>query len=725
MSRTTHTNIIPTSDCHDCGGRCVLNMHIEAGRIKRIETDSSRLPQYRACAKGRAYRQMVYAPERLKYPMKRAGKRGSGQFTRISWDEALDTLAGEIKRVRERYGPASVLFLQGSGSLGAINGGGEPVRHVLVKSGGCTTRWGSPSAEGSRFASRATYGTLATAHSRDDILNSRLILMWGWNPAVSLHGVNTKVYLARAKEAGARIISIDPRYNDTAALLADKWLPIRPSTDAAALIAMAHTIITRGLADQHFIHLHTSGYEAWRAYILGEEDSLPKTPEWAETITGLKSRDIIETAVEYATLKPAALMTGYAPGRTAYGEQFHRAAAALAAITGNLGIPGGNPAGHGLLQGARLPAPTNPVEPSATAVDDSFDLTFRSRYRVHGADLWRAITEGKKGGHPADFKLVYVASSNPLNQMLNANNGIKSLEKPEFIVVQDTYLSTTARFADLILPASGHVEHVDTYRPSYPERYFIFINKAVAPPGECLSDTDIARALAKRLGTDYQGGKTDEALLEEYLSLSGLTKDAIEKNGARRIGILKQEPDQPMIAFAGIIRHPEKERFPTPSGRIELYSSAIAGLKNPEIPPVPKYLEPAEGPANVSGPYPIRLISTHFWRRANSCFDRAPWLKEIEPQAIMISTADAEKRGIRNGDLVRAFNSRGQMLIRARVTERIMPGVADISEGAWLELDENGVDRGGCPNVLTLDRPSPAGAYPYNTCLIEIEKARE
>lgn len=722
LNKITPTTIIPTSDCHDCGGRCVLNAHVAAGQIKRIETDSGQQPQYRACAKGRAYRQMVYAPERLRFPLKRAGRRGSGQFKSIPLDEALDTVAAELERVRHKYGPASVLLLQGSGNLGILNGIGEPIRHVLMKSGGCTTRWGSPSAEGSRFASLASFGTLATAHSRDDLLNSRLIIMWGWNPAVSLHGVNTKIYLARAKECGIKIIAVDPRYSDSAALFADKWLPIRPGTDTAALAAMAYVTIERGLSDTAFIRRCVHGFEAYQAYLFGEDDGIHKTPEWAEEITGVAAGSIRELAADYAVTKPAALMTGYAPGRTMNGEQFHRAATALAAITGNIGIPGGNPAGHGLIPGIRLPAPANPLEP-ATAVDDSLDPAFKSQYRIHGAELWKALTAGRSGGYPADFHFVYVVGANPLNQYPNSNAGMKALERPEFIVVQDQFLSTTARWADIVLPVSSHVEHDDIYKPSYPEYYFSYINKAIEPPDECLSDADIARELARRLGTDFYEGKPDDTILDNYCDLPRIAADIDGPDKLKRDGIIKLKPAKPVVAFAEETRDPEHHPFPTPSGKIEIYSRLIAGLDIPTIPPVPKYIEPDDGQrGGTERAHPLQLISAHSWRRANSCFDKVPWLMELEPQAVSINSRDATTRGITDGDMVRVFNSRGEMRIRTRITERIMPGVVNIPEGAWLELDGHGVDNGGCPNILTTDRPSTSGAYPYYTCSVEIQK---
>ena len=181
------TETIITSCSHDCGGRCVLKVHIEAGKIVRIETDDGEEPQLRACLRGRAYRQRVYAPDRLKYPMKRTGLRGEARFKRVSWDEALDTVARELIRVKNTYGNASILLLQSSGSQAALHGGGA-VERLLARFGGYTRTWSSGSFEGPLFASMATYGTMTTGSAREDLLNSRMIVMWGWNPAVTIFG---------------------------------------------------------------------------------------------------------------------------------------------------------------------------------------------------------------------------------------------------------------------------------------------------------------------------------------------------------------------------------------------------------------------------------------------------------------------------------------------------------------------------------------------------------
>src|SRR4030042_711894 len=325
----------------NCGGACLLKVHVKDGVITRLETDDGDEPQVRGCLRCRAYRQRVYAPDRLLYPLKRVGQRGEGRFERISWDEALDTVAGELKRIRDTYGAASIILAQMTGDVCSLNNFGAMDR-LLCMAGGYTSPWGVTSFQAGVYASLVTYGTWFASNNRDDLLNSRLIIMWGWDPANTITGTNTCWYLARAREAGARIVSVDPRHTDSAAVLADHWIPIRPGTDTAMLIAMAHVMIKEKLYDEAFIATYTVGFDRFKDYVMGSVDGVPKTPAWAEAITGVSSGTIEQLAREYAATRPAALMTGIAPGRTAYGEQYHRAAITLAAMTGNAGIHGGD-----------------------------------------------------------------------------------------------------------------------------------------------------------------------------------------------------------------------------------------------------------------------------------------------------------------------------------------------------------------------------------------------
>ncbi|MFW9901253.1 MAG: molybdopterin-dependent oxidoreductase, partial [Candidatus Thorarchaeota archaeon] len=336
--------IINTGCCHDCGGRCVLRAHVKNGKIIRLETDNGEEPQLRACLRGRAYRQRVYSDERLRYPLRRVGERGEGVFERISWDEALDEVASKIKEVKKKFGNSAILLVPGGGNQGMLHG---IVSHALMlhQFGGYTRMWGAPSYEGALFASMATYGTMMTGNAREDLLNSKFIILWGWNPANTIWDPGTSLWLATAREKGIKIVVIDPIFTDSAAVLADDWIPIRPGTDTAMLIAMAYVIITENLHDRVFIEKYTVGFDKYKDYVLGISDGEPKTPQWAEKITKIPSETIANLAREYATIKPAALVAGWGPARTMFGEQYSRAANVLCAITGNIGINGGYASG--------------------------------------------------------------------------------------------------------------------------------------------------------------------------------------------------------------------------------------------------------------------------------------------------------------------------------------------------------------------------------------------
>ncbi len=351
-------------------GTACSNCTSRDGVVTRIETDDGEEPQVRACARGRAYRQRLYAPDRILYPLKRAGEKGEGKFVRISWDEALDTVVRELKRVKETYGPASILFRQSGGDVGTLHRALAHYR-LLCLAGGCSETWGIFSYEAGTFAELVTYGAVAAGSTRDNFLDSRLIVMWGWDPAVTVQDMNTAWYLARAREGGIRIVSVDPRYTASAAAFADQWIPIVPGTDTAMMVAMAYVIITENLHDQKFIDTYSLGFDHFKDYVLGTEDGVPKTPAWAEAITGVPAATIASLAREYASTKPAALIAGIAAGRTAYGEQYHRAAMVLATITGNVGIRGGDAGGiswHAggsaayVTYGQGMKVPRNPVE---------------------------------------------------------------------------------------------------------------------------------------------------------------------------------------------------------------------------------------------------------------------------------------------------------------------------------------------------------------------------
>ena len=720
--------IIRTTCASHCGGTCVLRVHVKNEVITRIESDDGEEPQLRACAKGRAYRQRVYDPDRLKFPMKRTGERGEGKFERISWDEALHTVVRELIRVRDTYGPASILYKRGAGDIAQLHNS-RPFHKLLCRLGGYTRDWGVASYQGGIFAAQATYCTWRTSNSRDDLLNSRLIILWGWNPANTICGTNTSWYLAQARETGAKVVAIDPKFTDTAAILANQWIPIIPGTDAAMLIAIAHVIINENLQNQAFLDKYTTGFDRFKNYVLGIEDGEAKTPAWAEKITGVSAITIKNLAREYATTKPAALMAGIAPGRTAYGEQYHRAASTLAAMTGNIGIRGGNAAGRAWESGSWYPykmiygatyRPEDGINPLRHVTTDGRMQSYVPE-GVHSVHLADSILKGKAGGYPADIKLAFIQNTNYVNQYPNLNKIAQALKKLEFIVVVEQVMTATAKFADILLPTATFLERNDIdFGVGTP--FYGFVNKAIEPLGECKTPLEIARGLANHASITDFGDETEDELLREQATNTEIPNyDEFKKKGVYRIKL-----DEPYVAFKKQIEDLANNPFATPSGKIELYSQTLADLNDSKCPPVAKYIETWESRNDsLAKKYPLQLISTHIKRRTHGQFDRVPWLRELEPQVLLINRADAKARNISDGSEVRVFNDRGEVIIPAKVTESIMPGVVDLLQGAWYEPDEKGVDRGGNPNVLTKDEISPGGAFPYNTCLVQVEKLQE
>jgi len=711
-----------TSTCgHNCGGRCVVNAHVKDGRIVHISTDARRWnpdhPPLPACARGVGQIERTYHPDRLRYPMRRTGPRGSGLFERISWDEALDTITRELLRVRATYGNAALLDASRSGSLSMLHGRAAASRFFNMF-GGCTDLWSNMSAEAEVFAVRITYGTEYKSSGREptDYVNSKLILMWGWSPGDGTFGTGTMPWLKHARRQGTRIVSIDPRRTLTSRQLTDEHVFIRPGTDAAALIAMAQVIVAEGLHDQAYCNRHVLGFDeahlppgappgsSYRAYLMGKADGVAKTPEWAEAITGIPAATLHRLAIEFATTKPAALQTGYAPGRTLYGEQFHRAAYALAAITGNVGISGGN---SGVSNGATgragiksLPTGKNPIDA-----------------RVATPLLPDLLARGKSGGYPADIKLIYAAGGNLFNQCANVNKMLASLDGVEFIVAQEHFLTATARHADIVLPATTFWERNDVHTPwAGAGHYAIYMRRAIAPMYECRNDIDIFADLAHRVGISGYNDKTEEAWLRE---LTASAVDDFESFAGQ--GVARFAPPQDAVAFAAQIRDPERHPFATPSGKIEIYATTLAANPDPyglgPIPPIPTWIDPAAG-----GQFPLRLCTPKSRARTHSIHGNQPGLARVDPDTVWLHPDDAAARGIRHGQQVRVFSRYGETLLPAEVTDSIARGVVSIKEGAWFTPDANGTDTRGCANVLTADVASPCGATTYNSSFVEVAR---
>ncbi len=764
LATTSEKKIRVGCPAHNCGGRCLLIAHVRDGRIVRLEADdrpdSVAAPQLRACVRGRSYLRRQYHPDRLTKPLKRVGRRGSGEFRPISWEEALDTLASQMQRVKRQYGSSALFVPYGTGSYNQLNGS-HVARRLMNLYGGCLGIYNSYSWGATNLATPTVYGTLVTGNQRQDWLNAKYILMWGWNPAEMRDGTNSDYFVKLAREAGARVVCIDPRHSLSAASLADEWIPIRPGTDTAMMSAMAYVILTEHLYDAEFVRTHCVGFDAsqmpvagaesYTDYILGYRDGIPKTPQWAETMTGVSAETIARIGREYATIKPSVLYQGYGMQRRAYGEQVVRAGCVLAAITGNVGVQGGWASGLGLQapDGGGLwtvfPAGENPVKAS-------IPVFLWTEAVLRGKTMTSA--DGVRGVERLDndIKLIYAVATNCLiNQHADVNRTAEILRdesKVEFIAVQDNFLTPSARFADIILPACTQFE---TWGVEDGWKYgdeVILQPKLVEPLGQSKSDYRICAELAERLGIGeaFTEGRDEkdwaEYCLNKFRRLRFPELPTFDEFLEKNLGAWTRPATEPAIAFADFRRDPERYPLQTPSGKIEIFSKQLFDLNNPEeIPPIPKYIQEWEhpfikAPAAVPGgedaalskveKYPLQAIGHHTLHRVHSTHDNNDWLEEAFPQRVFINPIDAASRGIRDGDEVKVYNERGALILPCRITPRIMPGVVDIPQGAWYEPDENGVDRGGCVNVLTSHHWTPfAFATTQQTIMVEIEKTMD
>ncbi|QUH21588.1 molybdopterin-dependent oxidoreductase [Alkaliphilus sp. B6464] len=734
--------IIPTAGTNNCGGRCVIKAHVKDGVVVRLSTDDEpddpKSPQVRACVRGRSYRKTVFHPDRLKYPMKRVGKRGEGEFERITWEEAIDIIASETKRIKEEYGPASRFVHYASGVSATIRGN-TLCQRLLALDGGHLGYYNSYSTACTAQATPYTYGTSSTGNTPDDWVNSKLIILWGHNPAESIFGT-TLYHLRRAKEAGVKIIVVDPRYSDTAIAFADEWVPILPGTDNAVMDAMAYVMITENLHDEDFLNKYTVGFdgehmpegidgkESYKSYVLGEADGIPKTPEWAEKISKTPAETIIKLAREYATTKPAALIQGWGPQRNAHGEQIVRGATVLATMTGNVGINGGWASGAGNAGRQSIPSVPIPENPFPGKIP----VFLWTDAIVRGTEM--GAKDGVTGVDklPSNIKLIYnLAGNTLLNQHSDCNKTaeiLKDESKVEFIVVSDIFMTPSAKFADILLPANSMFERNNITTPWNSGDFVVYANKVVDPPFECKFEYEWLIEVADRLGIREEFTEGKETI-EDWCKwiVEGIKNNhpefpSYEEFKAR--GIYKWTYDEPLVAFKAQIEDPENNPFPTPSGKIEIFSKRLYDMKNPaEIPAVPKYISSWEGPEDpLTKKYPLQCIGHHTKRRCHSTHDNNPWAEEVEAQSIWINTQDAEARGIQNGQMVKVFNDRGVVILPAKVTTRIMPGVTSMPQGAWYDPDKDGIDRRGNINTLTSHKPTPlAKGNPQHTNLVEIE----
>jgi len=777
---------VVTSCAHNCGSRHVLVAHKKGDVIVRLSTDDGRYqangalgkdtfeePQLRACLRGRSYRQRLYSAERLLYPMMRVGERGEGKFKRVSWDVALDYVARKMIEIKNKYGATALLDQSYAGASYGVLHKSDQIEGLLGRLLGMfacrTNSWSVPSYQGTTTSSRWTFGTIKDGNEDDAYAHTRLMIMWGWNPAYTFHGGNTFYYMRMAKQKGCKFVLVDPQYTDSAAAYDAWWIPIKPNTDAAMMAGMAHHIFVSQMQDQAFIDKFCSGMDAgtmpdwakntpngrenFKDYILGTYDGVPKTPEWAEAICGVKAADIRKLAQMYATTRPAALKASWAPGRAEYGEQYNRMAAALQAMTGNIGVLGG--CAEGVGKGWDAKAVAYPYDEFANI----WFASIKSDRWAHCVLNYPNVKREEIGLWPRqdnldvvipNIKGIFWQGSNWFNQLTNINKEIQAIKKLELVVCMDSTITPSGIYADVLFPIATHFERHDVALPWYKGHYYIHRPKVIQPLGESKTDFQVFTELAYRIGHltgigdafgkayNPKAGRNyfhhdddvDEAYLRDWWQNQVMPGQDVSMpwETFKQHGIYKFVFKEPLVAFRKQIE--QGVPFETPTGKIEILSSELAWIADwkktrygSHIPSIPKWIEPTEYlGGKIAEKYPFHLISPHPRHRTHSIFHNCSWLQEAFQQEVTINAADAKKLGIRTGDTVEIWNDRGGVVVPAYVTERVLPGVLVLHEGAWLDLDAEGWDCGGNPDFLTDDNPSPAGAFTYNNAQVRIRK---
>jgi biotin/methionine sulfoxide reductase len=698
---------------------------------------------------------MVHSPLRVARPSVREGWRegkprtGADRFHEISWDEALDLVANELTRIRGAHGADSILGgSYGWSSAGRVHHARTLARRFLFLGGGCVDQMGNYSFGAAQFFLPHVIGTFEPVTGRvtdwpSIIQHTRLIVAFGGlalkNGEVTSGGAGAHVmekWLREAREAGVEFVVVTPNRGDVPDFLQAQWLPIRPNTDTAMMLAMAHTLLTEQRHDAGFLARYCTGFEAFSRYLMGTDDGVPKNAEWAEAICGVPAAAIRDLARRAANVR-SLITCAWSLQRAHRGEQPYWAAITLAAMLGGIGLPGGGFAfGHGSGNGvgaprADVPGPefAPPLNPARCAIPVA---------RI--ADMLLAPNgEYEFNGHRAvypDIHLIYWAGGNPFHHHQDLNRLHRAWQKPETIIVHECWWTPTARRADIVLPATTSLERNDVGGSSR-DNFLLAMHQAVAPIGEARNDFDIFRALADRLGYEaaFTEGRDEMGWCQFMYDRfrAGAARKGVSLPGFQQFwaeGFVELPPPaRDFVLFEEFRADPEKHPLKTPSGKIEIASDEIAKLGYDDFPPHPAWMAPAEwlGAAGTEKRFPLHLITNQPPRRLHSQMDPGPVSaagKVAGREPIRISAADAASRHIRDGDVVRVFNTRGACLAGAVVDDGIVPNVAAMATGAWLDQSDGEPERHGNPNVLTLDVGTSrlTQGSSAQTALVEIER---
>ncbi|MBK0419849.1 molybdopterin-dependent oxidoreductase [Leucobacter sp. CSA1] len=643
--------------------------------------------------------------------------RGADEFVEVDWDTALDLVVGEIRRVHAEHGPASIFAgSYGWSSAGRFHHAQTHLHRLLSASGGFTASTGTYSHGATSVLFPRIIGydaNVSDSHTWDEIAErTEIWLMLGGVPAQSMKidsggmGAHRGAPgLDRVLRAGVRAISVNPIDGETAQADTLEWLPIRPGTDTALLLGIAHTLQDEGLEDRAFLDAHTVGYERFAAYLRGETDGTPKTAAWASAITGIPAGTIRSLARDLASSRSLVTAT-WSLQRAEHGEQSHWMTITLAAMLGGIGRRGegfgigfgssdgigSNRQPFGVPQPARARNPLAGAEIPVARITDALE-------RPGGAYDFN----GQRRTYP-DIRLIYWVGGNPFHHHQDLVRMERAWQLPETVIVHEPWWTATAKRADIVLPATTSLERDDIGAKSS-DVWIMAMKRAIEPVGEALDDREILRRIAQRLDCEeaYTGGFTLRGVYEtsrreaaEY-GIEMPDFDTFWEQGYARVPPAPQRSHMAQL-LAGV-------PLQTPSGRIEIFSETIDAFGYDDCAGHPMWFPKREDAE--AGRYPLHLISHQPATRLHSQMDMGPvsaTRKVGGREVCRIHPVDAAARGIGDGDAVRLFNDRGACLASAALTEQVMPGVIALPTGAWFDPDpETGLERHGNPNVLTPD----------------------
>jgi anaerobic selenocysteine-containing dehydrogenase len=682
------TEIVHVACPHDCPDTCAMLVTVEDGRATKIQGDPTMpFTDGTLCTKVSHYLERTYSPERLLYPMKRAGKKGEGTFRRIGWDEALDEIAARLKALAA-VDPQTILPLSYAGTMGMVQWSSMD-RRFFYKLGASLLDRTLCSTAGKVGLKATLGGSVGMDPERFD--EAELIILWGANPIVSNLHLWSRVQAA--KRRGARVIAIDP-YRSLSAEKCTQHVALIPGTDGALALGMMHVLVREGLVDRDYVARHTVGFDALAKRL----EEYP--PERVAKLCGLATEEVVQLARDYGTIRPAAIRLNYGMQRHAGGGIAARTIACLPALVG---------AWRDVAGGLVL----------TTADFYNFDHAALERPDLLAGRRPRTINHVQLGdalaaaNPPVRATIVY--NNNPVAVCPESDKVIAGFSREDlFTVVIDHFQTDTADYADIVLPATTQLEHWDVHK-SYGHLYVLANQPAIQPVGESLPNSEIFRRLAARMGFDEPCFRdSDEDICRTALASQQPRMKSIDWEGAKRDGWQRLNVPQRFAPFA-------EGGFPTPSGQCEFYSE---WLEKQGVDPLPFYNPPAEvADAALAERYPLAFLSPPARHFLNSTFANIARFREFEREPHLdMHPQDAASRGIRDGDRVRVFNDRGEYLLRARVNAKPRAGVV-VAPSVWWK--KHAPDRRNANNVTSQRVSDLGGGATFYDCRVQVERVDE